>query len=44
MRTKHPVPCFAMRIVEDRTKKTVVYTADSATYRLLSRLSHRRMF
>lgn len=29
MRTKHPVPCFAMRIVEDRTKKTVVYTADS---------------
>ncbi len=28
MRTKHPVPCFAMRITDG--DKTIVYTADSA--------------
>lgn len=28
LRTKHPVPCFAMRITDQRS--TVVYTADSA--------------
>ncbi|MGY3777263.1 MBL fold metallo-hydrolase [Isobaculum melis] len=29
MRTKHPVPCFAMRILEKSTQKVLVYTADS---------------
>lgn len=29
MRTLHPVECYAMRIVETKTGKTLVYTADS---------------
>ena len=29
LRTKHPVPCFAMRITEKATGKSLVYTADS---------------
>ncbi|MGX6961625.1 MBL fold metallo-hydrolase [Vagococcus xieshaowenii] len=29
LRTKHPVPCFAMRITEQSTGKSLVYTADS---------------
>lgn len=29
LRTKHPVPCFAMRITETATGKSLVYTADS---------------
>lgn len=29
LRTRHPVPCFAMRITEKSTGKNFVYTADS---------------
>lgn len=29
MKTKHPVPCFAMRIVERATGKVLVFTGDS---------------
>ncbi|MGX6979832.1 MBL fold metallo-hydrolase [Vagococcus elongatus] len=29
LRTRHPVPCFAMRITETSTGKNFVYTADS---------------
>lgn len=29
MKTIHPVPCFAMRFVEEKTGKTLVYTGDS---------------
>jgi ribonuclease BN (tRNA processing enzyme) len=29
MKTLHPVECYAMRIVETKTGKTLIYTADS---------------
>lgn len=29
MKTLHPVPCFAFRIIENKTGKTLVFTADS---------------
>lgn len=29
MKTLHPVPCYAFKITEEKTKKTMVFTADS---------------
>lgn len=36
LRTVHPVPCFAMRIVEKETKKVFVFTADTGYFEELA--------